>query len=116
MEKVNEKINQLNEEIEQLNSDLLESKKALNDAQTEVQQYEAKLADLKLQLIELIADKERWFKLVEEEKRIETRNSTLVTALAPIQGTLIYLRVNIRYGCGCRLVSTIKLLAGIPFL
>jgi hypothetical protein len=77
-----EELKKVIDKIEQVNSELLKSKKALNkntqdiDAHTEVQHYEAQLSDLK-------ADKERWFKLVEEEKK---------------KGNLNYSYSNIRCG------------------
>jgi len=90
-EEKEKEIKQLNEEIKQLKEkrDNLLDKDEQSYTKREIlvmfmKEYEAHLADFKLQLVKLEADKEWFKKLVEEEKRNEIRNNTLV---APIQGT-----------------------------
>jgi len=77
LKKVNEEIKQLNKEIKQVNLKIelvtLGTGEYKNIADEKISKIlvllSSQLADFKLQLADLKADKERWFKFVEEEKR-----------------------------------------------
>jgi hypothetical protein len=91
LKKVIDKIEQLNQEIKQLKEkrDNLLDKDEQSYTKREImfmKEYEAQLLKLEAQLSDLKVDKEWFKKLVEEEKRNEIRNNTLV---APIQGAFL---------------------------
>jgi len=77
LKKVNDKIEQLNDKIKQLNEGIKlatlgtgEYKNISDEKCSKILVLlEAQLADFKLQLSDLKADKERWFKLIEEERK-----------------------------------------------
>jgi hypothetical protein len=75
IDKINEEVRKINDKVEIISEKLLQAKKTLRknpqetDAETEVEHYESHLTKLESQLTKLEADKERWFKLVEEEKK-----------------------------------------------
>ncbi len=77
LKKVNEEIKELNDKIEQATLGRGEYK---NISEEKISKIQVKL---EAQLVKLEADKERWFKLVEEEKRNEYRKNAH-------EGTIIY--------------------------